>query len=128
MIWTGLCSIRKESDTKAGNMQEKSLAFMKDELMLLFAEPGKKKRHFKEAFGSEELYDEAFASDGICKKEWIDKNGLPVKKGLVELLEYLKKKNIPAALATPRQTAKESDGLSGYGKCNRLFQCISVRR
>ena len=73
---------------------------MKDELIASFRGTGEKekRRHFKEAFGSEELYDEA--------KEWIDKNGLPVKKGLVELLEYLKKENIPAALATSTNRKK----------------------
>lgn len=76
--------------------------------MRLFAEPEKKekRRHFKEAFGSEELYDEAFTLRTVYAKEWIDKNGLPVKKGLVELLEYLKKENIPAALATSTNRKK----------------------
>lgn len=101
---------------------------MKDELIASFRGTGEKekRRHFKEAFGSEELYDEAFTLRTVYAKEWIDKNGLPVKKGLVELLEYLKKENIPAA-ACNLDKPQESDGLSGYGKCNRIFQCISVR-
>ena len=66
---------------------------MKDELIASFRGTGEKekRRHFKEAFGSEELYDEAFTLRTVYAKEWIDKNGLPVKKGLVELLEYLKR-------------------------------------
>lgn len=81
---------------------------MKDELIASFRGTGEKekRRHFKEAFGSEELYDEAFALRTVYAKEWIDKNGLPVKKGLVELLEYLKRENIPAALATSTNRKK----------------------
>ena len=81
---------------------------MKDELIASFRGTGEKekRRHFKEAFGSEELYDEAFTLRTVYAKEWIDKNGLPVKKGLVELLEYLKKENIPAALATSTNRKK----------------------
>ena len=81
---------------------------MKDELIASFRGTGEKekRRHFKEAFGSEELYDEAFTLRTVYAKEWIDKNGLPVKKGLVELLEYLKKENIPAALATSANRKK----------------------
>ena len=61
---------------------------MKDELIASFRGTGEKekRRHFKEAFGSEELYDEAFTLRTVYAKEWIDKSGLPVKKGLVELL------------------------------------------
>ena len=81
---------------------------MKDELIASFRGTGEKekRRHFKEAFGSEELYDEAFTLRTVYAKEWIDKNGLPVKKGLVELLEYLKRENIPAALATSTNRKK----------------------
>ena len=81
---------------------------MKDELIASFRGTGEKekRRHFKEAFGSEELYDEAFTLRTVYAKEWIDKNGLPVKKGLVELLEDLKKENIPAALATSTNRKK----------------------
>ena len=75
---------------------------MKDELIASFRGTGEKekRRHFKEAFGSEELYDEAFTLRTVYAKEWIDKNGLPVKKGLLELHDSLKRDNIPAALAT----------------------------
>ena len=53
------------------------------------------------------MKDELIASfRGTGEKEWIDKNGLPVKKGLVELLEYLKRENIPAALATSTNRKK----------------------
>ena len=56
----------------------------------------------------------------VYAKEWIDKNGLPVKKGLVELLEYLKKEKYSGG-ACNLDKPQESDGLSGYGKCNRIF-------
>ena len=57
---------------------------MKDELIASFRGTGEKekRRHFKEAFGSEELYDEAFTLRTVYAKEWIDKNGLPVKKAM----------------------------------------------
>ena len=46
---------------------------MKDELVLLSWNRRKKKQDIsKEAFRSEELYDEALHfGPGICKKEWI---------------------------------------------------------
>ena len=68
---------------------------MKDELIASFRGTGEK-----------EKYDEAFTLRTVYAKEWIDKNGLPVKKGLVELLEYLKRENIPAALATSTNRKK----------------------
>lgn len=82
--------------------------YIKDELIASFRGTGEKekRRHFKEVFGSEELYDEAFTIRTVYAKEWIDKNGLPVKKGLVELLEYLKKK-IFRRRSQPRQTARK---------------------
>lgn len=81
---------------------------MTDDLIASFRGTGEteKRRHFKEAVGSEELYDEAFTLRTVYAKEWIDRHGLPVKKGLRELLEYLRQEKIPAALATSTNRTK----------------------
>lgn len=54
----------------------------------------------------EEIFDENFEFYTIKEastaymNEFIDKNGVPIKKGLNELLEFLRKNNIQIALAT----------------------------
>ena len=52
--------------------------------------------HYGDDFPYEELSAEASVMfHGICERE-----GLPIKKGVRELLDYLKKQNIPTALAS----------------------------
>lgn len=94
-----------------------------DELIASFRGTGEKekRRNFKEAIGREELYDEAFALRTGYADEWIKKNGLPVKKGLTELLEFLENEKIPSALATSTGRKKaigylEMTGVKSYFK------------
>ena len=96
---------------------------MKDELIASFRGTGEKekRRHFKEAFGSEELYDEAFTLRTVYAKEWA--SGKERAGGAAGVFEKRKYSGGARNLDKPQ----ESDGLSGYGKCNRIFQCISVR-
>ncbi|MDO5388177.1 MAG: HAD family phosphatase [Clostridia bacterium] len=60
---------------------------------------------FKEKFGKDFDYNNArkIRTEYILK--YIEEKGVPVKKGLYELLKYLKSKNIKCAVAT--STAKE---------------------
>ncbi|MGE9977024.1 MAG: HAD family hydrolase [Bariatricus sp.] len=94
-----------------------------DELIASFRGTGEKekRRNFKEAIGRGELYDEAFALRTGYADEWIKKNGLPVKKGLTELLEFLENEKIPSALATSTGRKKaigylEMTGVKSYFK------------
>ncbi len=61
--------------------------------------PGIKER-FKKQYGQDFDYDGARAIKQQFFHAYIDQNGVPVKKGLNELLSYLAKENIPAAVAT----------------------------
>jgi len=54
----------------------------------------------KEIFGDEFLFDEVRSLRIRLMNEYIDKNGFDIKKGLFELLDYLKSKGIKIAVAT----------------------------
>lgn len=60
---------------------------------------------FKEKFGEDFDYDNARGIRTEYITDYIDKNGMPVKKGLYELLQFLEDKDIPCAVAT--STKKE---------------------
>lgn len=55
---------------------------------------------YAQRFGSDFDYDEVRAYKNAIVQEEIEKNGLPMKKGLLELLEYAKKNEIRMAVAT----------------------------
>jgi len=63
-------------------------------------------RIFKEKFGNEFPYDEIRKEKNIKMKDEINKNGVPVKYGLKESLDFLKKNNIIKAVASssPKET------------------------
>lgn len=63
-------------------------------------------RIFKEKFGDEFPYDEIRKEKNIKMKDEINKNGVPVKYGLKESLDFLKKNNIIKAVASssPKET------------------------
>lgn len=53
-----------------------------------------------EAYGEDYPFEEVRARIGALWEEYLSENPVPVKPGLFELLEYLKKRDIPAAVAT----------------------------
>lgn len=55
---------------------------------------------FKEYFGEDFDYDLARNTKHEFFNQIIKQDGVPIKKGLVELLGFLKRENIPAAVAT----------------------------
>lgn len=61
------------------------------------------RRLFKERFGNDFDYDNARAIRTKYITDYINENGVPVKKGLYELLEYLKDENIPCVVCTSTQ-------------------------
>lgn len=77
------------------------------------------KKLFKKQYGQDFDYDGARAIKQQFFHGYIDRNGVPVKKGLKELLAYLTKENIPAAVATStgRQFAEKMLGMAGVYDC-----------
>ncbi|MBQ6598877.1 MAG: HAD family phosphatase [Lentisphaeria bacterium] len=66
-------------------------------------------------FGDKYSCRECYAMSREWEEKWIKKHGLPVKKGLVELLEALKKLGIRMAVASGSDTQKvmENTGMTG---------------
>lgn len=60
---------------------------------------------FKEKFGEDFDYENARAIRTKYINDYVTENGIPVKKGLYKLLDFLKESNIPCAVAT--STRKE---------------------
>lgn len=57
-------------------------------------------RLFKDRFGDFFDYEKARKIRTEFMLRYIEENGMPVKKGLIELLEFLKKNNVKCAVAT----------------------------
>lgn len=70
---------------------------------------------FREIYGNSVNYDEARALRTHYMNEIMDRDGVPKKKGLVELLEYLKKEGIPAAVATSTRSEAAIKNLKNAG-------------
>ena len=68
-------------------------------------------------FGAEvmEHYDEFLVEKRRYSYEWIDRNGVPVKKGLKELLSYLKSHGIKTAVATASSKTWTERNVRGAG-------------
>lgn len=62
--------------------------------------PADSKKLFKARFGNDFDYDKARNIRTQYMIDYINENGVPVKKGLLELLNFLKESNIPCAVAT----------------------------
>ncbi|BBF43407.1 pseudouridine-5' phosphatase [Lachnospiraceae bacterium KM106-2] len=58
------------------------------------------KKLFLTTYGEKVDYDLARKVRTDYVNEWIEEHGVPIKKGLKELLSYLKEKEIPCAVAT----------------------------
>ncbi len=59
-----------------------------------------RERYFKERYGCDFPYEDFHDAYRIVFREYVKDRGLPVKEGLYELLEVLKDRGIPAAVAT----------------------------
>ena len=79
-----------------------------DEMVASLRGLGNRERRarFGEMTGRPELFDAAQKIRIEYSDSWIREKGVPVKPGLTELLEYLKDKEIPAALATSTEREK----------------------
>lgn len=78
---------------------------------------------FLSAYGSEALFDEICQREPRYRRELIEKQGIPVKKGLRELLEFLRREHLPFAMATSskQETAQYYLRLAGL---TDWFSCI----
>lgn len=92
------------------NKASKEMHFTLTEFHLSQMRGGTRERNkllFEQWFQGTIDYDKGRAIRSQFVREYIDKHGVPVKKGLMELLRYLKEEQIPAAVATstPRSEA-----------------------
>ena len=98
-----------------------------DEMVASLRGLGNRERRarFGEMTGRPELFDAAQKIRIEYSDSWIREKGVPVKPGLTELLEYLKDKEIPAALAIDR--TGESRMVSAAGRCRAVFSGVCLR-
>ena len=73
------------------------------------------KEIFREVYGDAVDYDAARALRTHYMNEIMDRDGVPKKKGLMEILTYLKEAGIPAAVATSTRSDAAIDHLKKAG-------------
>lgn len=78
---------------------------------------------FREIFGADFDYPKAKAMRNAIVEEVIDRQGVPIKRGLVGLLEQLDRHGLKAAVASssPRRTVEKYLALAGV---SRYFNCV----
>lgn len=86
--------------------------------------PDKVKAAFTERFGSEIDYDGFREEKRAYSYDWIREHGIPVKKGLKELLAYLKERGIPCAVATASSCQWTSQNLQSAGIQEYFKTCV----
>lgn len=85
--------------------------------------PAASEKVFRSAYGDNFDYWKAKSLRNTLVEQYIDQNGVPVKKGLFELLNYLSSHGIKAAVASssPITTIQKYLHLAGVAQC---FQVI----
>jgi HAD superfamily hydrolase (TIGR01509 family) len=76
-------------------------------------------------YGSDFRLDDIIRESEIIIKDFIDKNGVPLKEGLFELLDFLKNQKVKIALATStaRKKAENNLTLAGVIKYFNVITC-----
>ena len=82
-----------------------------------------RKAYFKEKYGQDFPYDAFQERYSEIYKEYVKRNGLPVKPGLYEILKVLEKKGIPAAVATSSSRENALENLRRAGILEK-FQAV----
>lgn len=77
----------------------------------------------QEHYGKEFDYEKYSKEASLLFREYVRENGLPVKKGVGELLQYLKDENIPVGLASSTRLAVVEEELRQAGLYD-YFQVI----
>ena len=82
----------------------------------------------KAEFGEDFDYDRICLFKNNIYHEMIQENGVPVKNGLKELLEFLKEQKIPAAVATSTGRASAGNGFKDGRGCMKisLHLCMEI--
>lgn len=75
---------------------------------------------FVKQFGGDFPYEKIRARRIALQLEEIEKNGVPIKKGLLELLDYLEEKNIQKAVATSTDRERTTLYLQKAGLLHRF--------
>lgn len=86
---------------------------------------------FLEAYGPKFPFEEAERTKRELEELYYEKQGVPVKPGLLELLEYLRKTGIPAAVATSTDQSlakKMLDKAGVYGYFEKVVYGDTVKR
>lgn len=84
-----------------------------------------RKAYFKEKYGQDFPYDAFQNRYSEIYKEYVKRNGLPVKPGLSEILEVLEKKGIPAAVATSSSRENALENLRQAGVLEKFKAVIT---
>lgn len=84
-----------------------------------------RKAYFKEKYGQDFPYDAFQERYSEIYKEYVKRNGLPVKPGLYEILEVLEKKGIPAAVATSSSRENALENLRRAGVLKKFRAVIT---
>jgi HAD superfamily hydrolase (TIGR01509 family) len=98
---------------------------MKDEIILASVgrtkvDTGKiMKQHFGEGFPYDELREKKLE----YSRNYIKCNGIPIKPGLLKLLDYLNEKEIKTAVATSTERYRAEENIKSCNLMNR-FNCI----
>jgi HAD superfamily hydrolase (TIGR01509 family) len=79
---------------------------------------------FKTVFGQDFPFDDMYAEQGKCVARIIEEEGLGIKKGLTELLEYLQANNIKKAVATSSSRERASKLLKIAGVFEKFDRVI----
>lgn len=82
-----------------------------------------RKAYFKKKYGQHFPYDAFQERYSEIYKEYVKRNGLPVKPGLYEILEVLEKKGIPTAVATSSSRENALENLRRAGILEK-FQAV----
>ena len=86
--------------------------------------PVKIRRLFAEAFGSDVDYDYVKGVKHEFFEELTRENGIPIKKGLFELMDYLKERQIPMAVATSTVRERAEKIIRRAGAYEYLSACV----
>lgn len=84
-----------------------------------------RKAYFKEKYGQDFPYDAFQERYSEIYKEYVKRNGLPVKPGLYEILEVLEKKGIPTAVATSSSRENALENLRRAGVLKKFRAVIT---
>jgi HAD superfamily hydrolase (TIGR01509 family) len=88
-----------------------------DEFLLGLLGRNKKsiEQEFKKGFGEDFDFNDMYSKQGKCMNNYIEEEGLGIKKGLIEILDFLTEKKIKKAVATSsiRERAEKLLSIAG---------------